>query len=179
MFGRVVTSKFSQFRNVEQKNNYSTNAKKNIYELRTYTVQPSSYLPFLELTNKYINLRTVHSKLIGYWISEIGGVNEVFHLWEYESLDQRQQVRNALVGDKVWQQEYMVPMRTMLQKQENSLLLSLTDEVKENDKKGSIYELISVQNGEWGNTLQAYQELDVTQIGHFSTIIGFFLNYLF
>ena len=31
-----------------------------------------------------MHLRTKHSKLIGYWISEIGGgIHEVIHIWEY------------------------------------------------------------------------------------------------
>lgn len=28
-------------------------------------------------------LRTAHSKLIGYWNTDLGGVNEVVHIWEY------------------------------------------------------------------------------------------------
>ncbi len=32
-------------------------------------------------------LRTAHSKLIGYWNTDLGGVNEVVHIWEYGVLN--------------------------------------------------------------------------------------------
>lgn len=39
---------------------------------------------FLQLTNEYIHLKSdANSKLNGYWTSDIGGVNEVTHIWEY------------------------------------------------------------------------------------------------
>lgn len=38
---------------------------------------------YLDLTAKEFHLRTAHSKLVGFWTSEIGGLNEVVHLWEY------------------------------------------------------------------------------------------------
>ena len=31
-----------------------------------------------------MHLRTSHSKLVGYWITEIGGgIHDVVHIWEY------------------------------------------------------------------------------------------------
>lgn len=56
---------------------------KKIYELRTYAAQPSRFVEFLKLTEQRIHLRTSHSKLVGYWTTELGGINEVVHLWEY------------------------------------------------------------------------------------------------
>ena len=47
------------------------------------------------------------------------------HLWQYESLAQRQRVREALVKDAPWMNEYMARMRPMLQRQENLLLRPL------------------------------------------------------
>jgi hypothetical protein len=37
----------------------------------------------MQLTNEHIHLRTAHSKLMGYWTTEYGGLNEVTHLWQY------------------------------------------------------------------------------------------------
>ena len=37
----------------------------------------------MQLTNDNIHLRTAHSKLLGYWTTEYGGLNEVTHLWQY------------------------------------------------------------------------------------------------
>lgn len=54
-----------------------------VYELRTYSIKPQHVKDFLTLTSEEFHLRTSQSKLIGYWTSELGGLNEVVHLWEY------------------------------------------------------------------------------------------------
>ena len=38
---------------------------------------------YLALTAEKFHLRTIHSVLHGYWTVELGGVNQVVHLWEY------------------------------------------------------------------------------------------------
>lgn len=38
---------------------------------------------YLQLTKDKFHLRTAHSKVVGFWITELGGVNEAVHLWEY------------------------------------------------------------------------------------------------
>jgi len=60
-----------------------TEEKNKFYELRTYSIQPARYGEFLKLTAEKIHMRTAYSKMIGYWTSELGGMNEVTHLWEY------------------------------------------------------------------------------------------------
>lgn len=56
---------------------------KKIYELRTYAIRPDKFGEYLKIMEDNIHLRTAHSKLIGFWISDLGGINEVNHLWEY------------------------------------------------------------------------------------------------
>lgn len=65
--------------------NYSNgaHAQSKMYELRTYAVNPANFGEFLKLTSEKFHLRTAHSRLIGYWATELGGVNEVVHIWEY------------------------------------------------------------------------------------------------
>ncbi len=46
-------------------------------------MQPQYYGEFLKLTNENIGMRTKYSKLLGYWATELGGINEVVHIWEY------------------------------------------------------------------------------------------------
>lgn|SRR5574337_663718 len=95
-----------------------------IYELRTYTIQPVKFKDFVALTAKVgIKLRTKHSKLVGYWTTEIGELNQVVHLWEYEDLDHRTQVRAALAKDKAWATKYLARSRPMLQRQESLVLV--------------------------------------------------------
>ena len=64
----------------------STDSKNKFYELRIYSIQPSKFGEFIKLTNENLHLRLAHSRLIGYWTTELGGLNEVVHLWEYGKL---------------------------------------------------------------------------------------------
>ena len=54
-----------------------------VYELRTYSLKPEHMKEYLNLTAEKFHLRTAHSILHGYWTVELGGVNQVVHLWEY------------------------------------------------------------------------------------------------
>ena len=58
-------------------------SKSKIYELRTYSIKPECMKPFMELTFEKFHLRTEVSKLHGYWTAELGGLNQVVHMWEY------------------------------------------------------------------------------------------------
>jgi len=124
------------------------------YEIRTYTLNPSDYPAFLALTNEKIHMRLKHSKLLGYWITELGGVNEVVHIWEYDSLAHRQKIREALVKDKEWMEGYMAKMRPMLQKQENAVMWELPFWVFEKPKPSETTGVYS---------LRAYQPLDASR----------------
>ena len=95
-----------------------------IHELRTYTIQPSKFKDFVAHTAKVgIKLRTKHSQLAGYWTTEIGELNQVVHLWEYENFDHRTRVRAALAKDKAWNTKYVSRSRPMLQHQESMVLV--------------------------------------------------------
>ena len=37
----------------------------------------------MKIIENNIHIRTAHSKLVGFWITEMGGINEVYHLWEF------------------------------------------------------------------------------------------------
>ncbi len=56
------------------------------YELRTYSIAPSKFVSFIQLTQEHFHIRKSHSRLIGYWTTELGGLNEVVHIWEYGKL---------------------------------------------------------------------------------------------
>ncbi|EFA82488.1 hypothetical protein PPL_04913 [Heterostelium album PN500] len=117
------------FKNLSQalsKRTFSTNIPKDVenrvYELRTYSISLENFANFISLTQEHMHMRAKHSKLCGYWMSELGGINEVVHLWEYSSLDHRAQVRSNLRFDKDWNEKYMAKMKPMVLKQENIVL---------------------------------------------------------
>jgi len=52
-----------------------------------------------------------YGKLEGYWITEIGSLNQVVHLWSYESLNDRARLRAELQKNKRWTEEYIPLIR--------------------------------------------------------------------
>ena len=60
-----------------------------IYEFRTYTTGPGQ-APLLAKYSAEIG-RPIrgddHGKLEGYWLTEIGPLNQVMHLWSYEDMN--------------------------------------------------------------------------------------------
>lgn len=54
-----------------------------IYEIRTYTVRPKDFKEYIKFTEDNFHLRIKHSKLFGFWSTELGSLNEVIHIWEY------------------------------------------------------------------------------------------------
>eukprot|EP01104_Vermistella_antarctica_P021164 TRINITY_DN9380_c0_g1_i1.p1 TRINITY_DN9380_c0_g1~~TRINITY_DN9380_c0_g1_i1.p1 ORF type:complete len:294 (-),score=44.61 TRINITY_DN9380_c0_g1_i1:160-1011(-) len=123
-----------------------TPAMNKIYELRTYNIVPAAFPDFLALTKEKFHMRTAVSKLNGYWTTEIGGQNQVVHIWEYDNVMHRVKVRAELAGNKKWGTEYMAPMRPMLQSQENHVLVAPSwwpyrEPSEEEMKTPGVYEL--------------------------------------
>lgn len=97
-----------------------------VFELRTYDIHPADYPKFIKVTNELIHIRTNFSPVLGYWMTEIGGINQVVHIWEYESLAERARVRQKLASDVDFNSRYLDVVRPMWAKQTNSLMLSVS-----------------------------------------------------
>lgn len=75
-----------------------------IIEQRTYTIKPLRMRDFLDiyeraalpLQRKYLGT------LIGFFVSEVGPMNQVVHLWAYRGLGDREQRRHAMESDPAW-----------------------------------------------------------------------------
>lgn len=76
-----------------------------IYEKRTYTINPLKMADWLALyQSNALAVQTDHlGKLIGFFFTEIGVVNQVVHIWAYESLDDRLVRRARMAQDERWQ----------------------------------------------------------------------------
>lgn len=67
-----------------RKKSFSTEPSAKIYEMRRYKIKPDKYAEFIRLgTEKYEEVMMPHGKLVGYWATSMGSLNEVYHLWEY------------------------------------------------------------------------------------------------
>ncbi len=75
-----------------------------IVEQRTYTLKPLRTQDFLALyehaalplQKKYLG------HLLGFFTSEIGPLNQVVHLWGFESLAERERRRREMEQDPAW-----------------------------------------------------------------------------
>ncbi|NQW23234.1 MAG: NIPSNAP family protein [SAR202 cluster bacterium] len=73
-----------------------------IYEVRTYTLKPGSVAKFEENFGAALPHREKFSKLGAFWHTDIGPLNQVIHVWPYESLDERTRIRAEAVKDPNW-----------------------------------------------------------------------------
>ncbi|MFS8977651.1 NIPSNAP family protein [Cupriavidus necator] len=64
-----------------------------------------------------------YATLVGWWYTEIGELNQVVHIWAYESLDDRIKRRAALYEDRDWLEKFIPKAFPMLEKMESKLLM--------------------------------------------------------
>ena len=93
-----------------------------VYELRVYTLQPGKVAEFQALIEKEaLPIISKYSKLVGWWSSEVGPLNEVVHLWAYEDLNHRARARQAQAEDPQLQ-AFRPKAQAMVVSQYNKLL---------------------------------------------------------
>ena len=73
-----------------------------IIEVRTYQLKPTAVPEFEKRFGEKLPERVKLSPLAALWHTEVGALNEVIHVWPYESLDQRAAVRAEAVKTGVW-----------------------------------------------------------------------------
>jgi hypothetical protein len=95
-----------------------------IVEMREYTLHAGKVPDYLQLYERegLSVQREILGRLVGYYVTEVGSVvNQVVHLWAYESFEERERRRARLAADPGWQ-SYVQKMRPMLVEQRNRLL---------------------------------------------------------
>ncbi len=92
--------------------------------MREYTLQAGKVPEYLKLyEDEGLSIqRQILGQMVGYYSTEVGpAVNQIVHLWAYESFEERQRRRAQLAADPGWQ-SYVQKMRPMLVAQCNRLL---------------------------------------------------------
>ena len=113
-----------------------------IYEMRTYTFHQGKLPAYLDLARNVgrpvrgQNYGTNH----GYWVAEFGSLNQVWHLWSYASLDERERMRVELSKNERWTKEYVPNVRPLLARQDIRFLNPVYG-VNPPAKEGGFYEL--------------------------------------
>lgn len=94
-----------------------------IVEERTYTTHPGKwreYLALYEAEGLPIQLRIL-GRMVGYYHTDIGELNEIVHLWAYQDLNERAERRARLMEDPGFR-SYVTKMMPLLQRQSSRIL---------------------------------------------------------
>jgi hypothetical protein len=94
-----------------------------IVDVRTYTLIPRKMVTYLELFEKHaLPVMKRHGlELLGYYVSQIGPLNQVVHLWRYDSLADMERKRTARDADPAWG-EFLAATEGMIMVQESKLM---------------------------------------------------------
>lgn len=95
-----------------------------LVEQRTYTTHPGKaqeYFAIYEAEGLAIQQRIL-GRMVGYYTTEIGELNQIIHMWAYTDLNERAERRAALMKDPDWQR-YISRAGSLVLRQESKILL--------------------------------------------------------
>jgi hypothetical protein len=131
-----------------------------IYEFRIYTLKPGAVPEYEAKFAEAYKAREKYSQMLGMWHTELGPLNQVIHIWPYEDLQQRADIRAAAAKDPsgLWPPK----SSDLLVSQE----VDICNPVKNNpvwngpQSLGEVYELrmYTYSGGEAGRAAQAFGE---------------------
>ena len=92
-------------------------------EIRTYRLKNGAVPAYLKVVEEEgIAIQKAHlGQLVGYFSSEIGPINEIVHIWAFDSLDDRERRRSALMADPAWQ-AFLPKIRDLIEVAENKIM---------------------------------------------------------
>lgn len=94
-----------------------------IYELRAYDLIPGKGPQYLDLFRREgVQYVTRHLPMAGYWLTDSGMLNRLYHLWIYESLDERLECRVGLMQDREWNEGFVPRGFPLIVAQRNMLM---------------------------------------------------------
>jgi len=88
-----------------------------IIEMRTYQLKPASIPQFEERFGAALPERLKFSPLAAFWHTEVGPLNQVIHVWPYDTFEQRIQVRTTAIASGKWPpatREFVVEQKSEL-----------------------------------------------------------------
>ena len=100
-----------------------------VYELRCYTLRPGKMPEYLKAAEtigrpaRGQNFGVNH----GYWTAEFGALNQIWHLWKYDSYEERTRLRGELGKNKAWTEGYVPVIRPLIQRQDLRLMNPVVD----------------------------------------------------
>lgn len=94
-----------------------------IVEERTYTTHPGKWREYLALyeAEGLAIQRRILGRMVGYYHTDIGELNQIVHLWAYEDLNERAERRTRLMENPDFK-AYVARMLPLLQSQSSRIL---------------------------------------------------------
>ncbi len=96
-----------------------------IIDHRTYDFHPGKLAPWLEVYEKYaLPVQQKHlGRLVGFFTTEVGPINQVVFMWAYEDMGDRERRRAAMEADPAWAEfrKHSAPLGALKQ-QTNKIL---------------------------------------------------------
>ena len=113
-----------------------------IHELRMYTLKPGKMPEYLGYAEKIGRPARGNNYGVnhGYWTTEFGALNQIWHIWSYESLNERERLRGELAKNETWTKEYVPRIRPLLERQDIRFIHPMKD-VTPPAAEGGVYEL--------------------------------------
>ena len=105
-----------------------------IHELRAYDLKPGQALAYLEtFRTDGVQYVTRHLPMVGYWLTDNGALNRLYHLWPYADMEHRASARAALAEDADWNSRFVPKCFPLILRQQSFFLraLDLSPEVEE------------------------------------------------
>ncbi len=95
-----------------------------ILEERTYTIRPGQIPALLGVYERegYQAHRRHLGDPVGWFTSEFGLLNQIVHMWRFDSLDDRARRRLALYADPEWL-AFLPKALSFIERQQNRILL--------------------------------------------------------
>ena len=123
-----------------------------LVELRTYQLRPGTAAECERRFADALPNRDPFSRVAGFWHSETGTLDRVMHLWPYDSLNQRMQVRADAVASGKWP----VKIRDLLVSMESKIIIPAAFSPAVTPKRlGTVYEICTDQYEAGGVELAA------------------------
>lgn len=93
------------------------------YELRTYRLKVGAMPAYILLVQEEgLAIQKRHlGQLVGYFSTDIGPLNQIVHLWAFESLDDRDRRRTALMLDPLWK-TFLPKLQSLIEKMDCKIL---------------------------------------------------------
>lgn len=94
-----------------------------IIEQRNYTLHPGKVPVWLKAMEEGIKIQQpILGNLVGYFYSEVGALNQIVHMWAYDSFEERLKRRAQLPGAPGWD-DVRKQILPLIHHQENRLLM--------------------------------------------------------